>query len=123
MRLPGPGGPVPGGPVPGGPGPAAGSGCRHAMALASPGAAAVVRRWPGHALGRDQLLDDGLRMLTWLLAAQTRDGHRPVVPAAGWARGEDRPAFDQHPSQVAALAAARARAAQVTGDTAGPAWK
>jgi hypothetical protein len=27
-----------------------------------------------------------------------------VVPADGWGRGEDRPSFDQHPGQVAALA-------------------
>ena len=40
-----------------------------------------------------------------------------MVPAGGWGRGEDRPAFDQHPSQVAALADACVRAAAVTGDS------
>jgi hypothetical protein len=71
----------------------------------------------GHELGRDHLLRDGLRMLSWLLASETRNGHLSVVPAGGWARGEDRPAFDQYPSQVAALADACTRAAAVTGDS------
>ena len=63
------------------------------------------------------LVRNGLRMLAWLLAGETRNGHLSVVPAGGWGRGEDRPSFDQHPSQVAALADACARAAAVTGDT------
>ena len=71
----------------------------------------------GEKLGRDDLLRNGLRMLGWLLAGETRNGHLSVVPAGGWGRGEDRPSFDQHPSQVAALADACARAAAVTGDT------
>ena len=71
----------------------------------------------GEKLGRDRLLQNGLRMLGWLLAGETRNGHLSVVPAGGWGRGEDRPSFDQHPSQVAALADACARAAAITGDT------
>jgi len=71
----------------------------------------------GEKLGRDHLLRNGLRMLGWLLAGETRNGHLSVVPAEGWGRGEDRPAFDQYPSQVAALADACTRAAAVTGDT------
>jgi hypothetical protein len=71
----------------------------------------------GEKLGRDDLLRNGLRMLAWLLAGETRSGHLSVVPAAGWGRGEDRPSFDQHPTEVAALADACARAAAVTGDT------
>jgi hypothetical protein len=71
----------------------------------------------GHKLGLDHLLRNGLRMLSWLLAGETRKGHLSVVPARGWERGEDRPAFDQHPSQVAALADACTRAAAVTGDS------
>jgi hypothetical protein len=67
--------------------------------------------------GRDRLLGNGLRMLGWLLAGETRNGHLPVVLAGGWGRGEDRPAFDQHPSQVAALADACMRAAAGTGDS------
>jgi len=71
----------------------------------------------GEKLGRGHLLRNGLGMLGWLLAGETRDGHLSVVPAGGWGRGEDRPAFDQHPSQVAALADACVRAAAVTGDS------
>jgi hypothetical protein len=62
------------------------------------------------------LLRNGLRMLGWLLAGETRNGHLSVVPAGEWSRGESRPAFDQHPIEVAALADACARAAAVTGD-------
>jgi hypothetical protein len=40
-----------------------------------------------------------------------------VVPAGGWSLGEARPAFDQQPIEVAALADACARAATVTGDS------
>jgi hypothetical protein len=71
----------------------------------------------GQKLGRDDLLRNGLRMLGWLLAGETRNGHLSVVPAGGWGRGEGRPAFDQHPAEVAALADACARAAAVTGDS------
>ena len=72
----------------------------------------------GEKLGRGHLLRNGLRMLGWLLAGESRNGHLSVVPTGGWGRGEDRPAFDQHPIEVAALADACARAADVTGDSA-----
>src|SRR4029077_7753954 len=58
-----------------------------------------------------------LRMLGRLLAGETRNGHLSVVPVGGWGRGEDHPAFDQHPIEVAALADACAQASAVTGDT------
>jgi hypothetical protein len=67
-------------------------------------------------LGLDRLLRSGLRMLDWLLAGEIRNGHLSLVPAGGWGPGEDRPAFDQRPIEVAALADACARAAAVTGD-------
>jgi len=70
----------------------------------------------GQQLADDRLLRDGLRMLDWLLAGQTRDGHLSMVPVKGWSPGEDRPAFDQQPTEVAALADACVRAAAVTGD-------
>jgi hypothetical protein len=70
----------------------------------------------GEKLGRDQVLRNGLRMLGWLLAVETRDGHFSVVPTVGWTLGEARPAFDQQPIEVAALADACMRAAAVTGD-------
>jgi hypothetical protein len=76
--------------------------------------AVIVAGWK---LGQDRVLRNGLRMLEWLLAGETRDGHLSVVPAGGWGPGEIRPAFDQQPIEVAALADACMRAAQVTGDT------
>lgn len=72
----------------------------------------------GHYLGEDRLLRDGLRMLKWLLATQTRDGHLSVASQQGRSPGEAgrRPASDQRPAEVAALADACMRAATVTGD-------
>jgi hypothetical protein len=76
--------------------------------------AVIVAGWR---LGRDPVLRNGLRMLEWLLAGETRDGHLSVVPTGGWGRGEARPGFDQQPIEVAALADACVRAAAVTGDS------
>ena len=76
--------------------------------------AVIVAGWK---LGRDRVLRNGLRMLEWLLTVETRDGHLSVVPAGGWGPGEVRPAFDQQPIEVAALADACMRAATVTGDS------
>lgn len=70
----------------------------------------------GRHLGDDRMLRNGLRMLTWLLMAGTRDGHLSAVSPRGWGRGESRPASDQRPAEVAALADACMRAAAVTGD-------
>lgn len=70
----------------------------------------------GRELGDDRVLRNGLRMLDWLLAGETRAGHLSVVPAGGWGQGEPRPGFGQQPIEVAALADACARAAAVTGD-------
>ncbi len=71
----------------------------------------------GDRLGHDRVLRNGLRMLEWLLTTETRDGHLSVVPAGGWSPGEVRPAFDQRPIEVAALADACVRAVAVTGDS------
>jgi len=71
----------------------------------------------GWKLGSDRRLRDGLRMLEWLLAVETRDNHLSVVPVGGWGPGEARPGFDQQPIEVAALADACMRAATVTGDS------
>lgn len=69
----------------------------------------------GVALGRRGLRDDGLALLTWLLDHETTDGHLSVTPVGGGGPGDPRPAFDQQPIEVAALADACARAARVTG--------
>jgi hypothetical protein len=46
--------------------------------------AVIVAGWK---LGNDPVLREGLRMLEWLVAGETRGGHLSVVPAGGWARG------------------------------------
>ncbi len=71
----------------------------------------------GQKLRNEHVLRGGLRMLKWLLAGETRDGHLSVVPVGGGGPGEPRPGFVQHPVEVAALADACMRAAAVTGDT------
>jgi hypothetical protein len=76
--------------------------------------AVIVAGWK---LGDSRVLAGGLRMLSWLLAGETRRGHLSVVPAGGWGNGEPRPGFEQRPLEVAALADACVRAAVVTGDT------
>jgi len=77
-------------------------------------AAAVILS--GRHLADDRMLRSGLRMLEWLLTAETRGGHLSVVSPEGWGRGESRPASDQRPAEVAALADACMCAATVTGD-------
>jgi hypothetical protein len=70
----------------------------------------------GHALGRGEVLEDGLTLLAWLLDRQIVDGHLSVVPVGGAGPSDVAPAFDQQPIEVAALADACARARDVTGD-------
>jgi hypothetical protein len=70
----------------------------------------------GHALGRDDVLADGLTVLRWLLDRQVVDGHLSVVPVGGAGPGDVAPAFDQQPIEVAAIADACARAEAITGD-------
>jgi hypothetical protein len=69
----------------------------------------------GAALGRQGLVDEGLDLLDWLVDHETNGGHFSVTPAGGDGPGSPRPAFDQQPIEVAALADACARAAAVTG--------
>jgi hypothetical protein len=87
---------------------------RLSYANAAMAEAVIVAGWR---LGNDRVLQSGLRMLEWLLAGETRHGHLSVVPVGGWSPGEERPAFDQQPIEVAALADACMRAATVTGDS------
>jgi hypothetical protein len=78
--------------------------------------------WPealmaaGWGLGDDRLIDEGIRLLEWLLATQTSGGRLSLTPAGGWGPGEPRPGFDQQPIEAAALADACARAFDLTGD-------
>ena len=71
----------------------------------------------GWKLDSNKVFRNGLRMLEWLLAGETRGGHLSVVPVGGWGPGEPRPGFDQQPIEVATLADACMRAVAVTGDT------
>jgi hypothetical protein len=55
----------------------------------------------------------GLNLLEWLLGYETAAGHLSPTPVGGHGPQDDRPAFDQQPIEVAALADACARAATV----------
>lgn len=70
----------------------------------------------GSVLADDHVLAAGLGLLGWLLDLETFDGHLSVTPVGGWGPGEPRPAFDQQPIEVAALADACVRAFELTGD-------
>ncbi len=70
----------------------------------------------GAGLDQPAVLDDGLRMLSWLLERETLDGHLSVTPVGGAGPRDHPPQFDQQPIEVAALADACARADSVTGD-------
>jgi hypothetical protein len=61
----------------------------------------------------------GLRLLTFLLHLETRDGHLSVTPVAGRGPGDPGPGFDQQPIEVAAIADACASAYRMTTD---PRW-
>jgi hypothetical protein len=73
----------------------------------------------GAALHRADMVDDGLRLLEWLLARQTNDGHLSVVPVGGAEGSDVVPRFDQQPIEAAALADACARALELTRE---PIW-
>ncbi len=70
----------------------------------------------GHALDRGDELDRGLEMLEWLLDLETRRGHLSVVGVGGRGPDDSGPMYDQQPIEVAAMADACWRAADVTGD-------
>ncbi|WP_312169261.1 glycosyltransferase [Microbacterium sp.] len=71
----------------------------------------------GNALGRRETLDEGLRMLTGLIAVETSPrGHLSVTGSAGRSIGVTGPLWDQQPIEPAAIADACARALEVTGD-------
>jgi hypothetical protein len=69
----------------------------------------------GAALERPALLDQGLRLLGWLLDHESTDGHLSVTPAGGTGPG-DIHRFDQQPIEAATLAEACGRAWTVSGD-------
>jgi hypothetical protein len=67
----------------------------------------------GVALDDSALWQRGLDLLGWLIDYETADGHFSPTPVGGRAPGDARPAFDQQPIEVAALADACTRAAAV----------
>jgi hypothetical protein len=73
----------------------------------------------GVALQRQELIDEGLELLAWLLDRETVDGHLSVTPVGGAGPEDAGPRFDQQPIEVAAMADAAARAWSVTGS---PTW-
>lgn len=71
----------------------------------------------GHVLGDAQLTRYGLDLLSWLVNHESRGDHFSVTPAGGRGPGDPKPAFDQQPIEIAALADAVVRAWRLTGDT------
>jgi hypothetical protein len=72
----------------------------------------------GRTLGDSEVQGAGLSLLHWLADVESsHHGWLSVTPARGWGAGEPRPAFDQQPIEVAALADAAATAATVDRDS------
>jgi hypothetical protein len=58
----------------------------------------------GLRLGYPRMARTGLRVLDWLIDAQTTDGHLSVIGNAGWwPRGGEKARFDQQPVSVTSL--------------------
>ncbi len=72
----------------------------------------------GELLERPAVLADGLELLAWLLDRETISEHYSPTGVGGAGPHDARPAFDQQPIEVAAMATACARAYRVTGDAA-----
>lgn len=70
----------------------------------------------GHALGRREVVADGLVLLGWLLDRESVGGHLSPTPVGGAGPADGPGRFDQQPIEVAAMADACARAFGVTGD-------
>jgi hypothetical protein len=70
----------------------------------------------GHRLGWTAMLEDGLRVLDWLIVEQTSSGHLSPVGNGWWTRGGEKSRFDQQPIEATALLLAAESAYAVTGD-------
>lgn len=69
----------------------------------------------GSSLNRGDLTDLGLKMLDWLTAEQTRDGHPSFIGSNGfYPRGGPRASFDQQPVEAHAQVSACLEAYRVT---------
>lgn len=71
----------------------------------------------GSLLNEPSMLHWGLELLEWLVDTETLDGHLSVTPTTGRGPGDPKPAFDQQPIEIAAIADAAARALRLTGDS------
>ena len=70
----------------------------------------------GEVTGTDQLVLDGLRLLTWLVAMESSGGHFSFTPVGGRGPGEGPPAFDQQPLEATAMVDACVEAWKVTAE-------
>lgn len=70
----------------------------------------------GEALDYLPLIRRGTLLLHWLVKQETAGDHLSVTPVGGRGPGDLKPAFDQQPIEVAAIADAAARASAITGD-------
>lgn len=70
----------------------------------------------GAALGDDDVVGRGGRLLEWLVGVQTAGGHLTPVPSGGSPSASVRPGFDQQPIEVAAIADAAQRAFGLGGE-------
>lgn len=69
----------------------------------------------GMSSGDRLLMESGVGLLEWLWRQETTSGRLSVTPAGGRGPGDPRPAFDQQPIEVVAMADACDRARAVTG--------
>lgn len=74
----------------------------------------------GRLLHDEKLLARGLDLLRWLIEIESLNNQYSVTPANGRSLGDPKPAFDQQPIELAAIADACASAFLATGD---PHWK
>lgn len=81
----------------------------------SNGSVAEAALLTGWALRDPEIFDQGIRMLDFLLAVETKMGHFSVTPIGGRGPGDTETEFDQQPIEVAAIADACARAWAITG--------
>lgn len=72
----------------------------------------------GRALGRQDMIDAGLKSLAWCIDVQTApDGHLTIIGNHGWLqRGKEKAQFDQQPLEAYAIVHACLVAADITGD-------
>lgn len=72
----------------------------------------------GHAMGRNDMVEAGLKSLDWLLKVQTApQGHLSIIGNDGWlARGKDKAQFDQQPLEAYAMVHGCLTAAKISGN-------